>query len=189
MVALVHRADVEGEEIALFHDAITGDAVRQRGILPRYADQIERDAFAAVDLDQMLELDRDMTLGHTGLEDIEHLRIGAFGDALGGDDLLDLGLSFAHPDPIQLIGQSFGKNGGDEHFLELMKARDGQALFLDVDGLNLFFKKNAIQIVDQPSKAHHLKRRRYTAGRRLIIAEIKHQYRSVFRHKDRARGR
>ena len=172
VVALVHRADIEGEEIALFDNAFAGYAVRQRGILACNADQIERDALAAVDLDQMLELDRDMTLGDAGLKDIEHLGIGALGDALSGDDLLDLGLCLTHSDPIQLGRQSVGEDSRDKRFLELMAARDRHGLVLDIHRLNLFFKKKAIQIVDQPSKAHHLQRRLYSTGRRLIIAEI-----------------
>ena len=90
VIALVHRADIKGEEVAVADDPLPRHAVRQGGVLAGDADQVERHALAAVHLYQVLKLHGDLSFGHAGLEEVEHLKIRALGDPLGGDDPLDL---------------------------------------------------------------------------------------------------
>ena len=81
-VALVEAAEVHRDEIAVLEHTLTGNAVRHAGVRAGNDDRLEGQALAAVLIQAVDQLRRDLFFRHAGLDDLAHLAERRVGDLL-----------------------------------------------------------------------------------------------------------
>ena len=127
-VSAVLAAEIHSDELALLHLLGAGDAVGQAAVGAGNHDGVEAHLLRTEAEHIVLELGRDLLLGHAGLDKLQDLGKGAVGDLLGLCHQGDLPVVLGRPQAVhQLLG---GHQLGGEALLPEVIVRHRQIALL-----------------------------------------------------------